>query len=107
MRSLRFALLLAFTAGLARAEEPAPKDAPASSCKVAHRAEARRNGPMWRHVVKLINSCEKPQACTVTTDASKESFSATVPGKGETEVVTFAMSPVTGFKATVDCAEAK
>jgi hypothetical protein len=57
----------------------------------------------YNHVVGLQNDCDKPAACTVSTDVAPDPIQVTVSPKQKTELTTFRGSPSYTFKAKVDC----
>lgn len=57
----------------------------------------------YNHVVGIENTCDKPVACTVSTDVAPDPIHATVQPKEKTELTTFRGSPSYTFKAKVEC----
>jgi hypothetical protein len=60
-------------------------------------------GMGYNHVVGIENGCDKPAACTVSTDVAPSPVQATVPAKERVDVMTFRGSPTTVFKPNVAC----
>ena len=56
------------------------------------------------HVVGIENTCDKPAACTVSTDVAPDPIQATVSPKQKVELTTFRGSPASTFRAKVTCA---
>ena len=65
--------------------------------------EARFWGAGFNHVVHLTNTCAATADCTVSTDVNPEAQTVVVPGRSETEVVTFLSSPARVFVPSVTC----
>jgi hypothetical protein len=68
-------------------------------------AQAVASGFGYNHVVGIENGCDKPVACTVSTDVAPEPLRVTVAPKEKTELVTFRGSPASTFKAKVECTQ--
>ncbi len=60
-------------------------------------------GVGYNHVVGIENNCERPVACTISTDVAPDPIQATVPAKERTELTTFRGSPASAFKPHVEC----
>jgi hypothetical protein len=57
----------------------------------------------YDHVVHLVNRCNDDAVCEVSTDVNPEPSHATVPAKGEVDVLTFRGSPARTFTPRVKC----
>lgn len=83
---------------IALADEPPP---PPKPC-VVFTGEARyRSG--YEHLVHLVNTCDKPVSCDVSTDVTPEVIKATVAARGTVTVLTRRGSPASTFVAKVRC----
>jgi hypothetical protein len=65
--------------------------------------EAQYRGYGYYHVVHLMNGCERPAACDVSTDVNPDPERVVVPAKEQTDVVTFRGSPAREFVPHVEC----
>jgi hypothetical protein len=85
---------------LAPATQAQPKPMPAC---VKTSSEVRARAVGYDHLVAIENTCEKPAACTVSTDVAPEPLQVTVEPKKTVELTTFRGSPAREFKPTVSC----
>lgn len=104
MRSLAvLAFALAWSAAAARADDSEHPDGPAKKPCVSVSTSAPYVNYGYDHVVTLRSACEKPQRCTVKTDAAPSPVVVDLGASETKSIVTFRGSPAREFKAEVSC----
>jgi hypothetical protein len=102
LRTFHSAPLLAFAVGIL-VGTPTTSAAGSSPSCVQARAEARYLGFAYDHWVHVHNACEKPVACTVSTNVNPDPIDFDVPAAETRSVLTFRANTSSQFTYDLSC----